>query len=109
MLEVLNSNDDVVIHAVNFVETNYYFLRRGATASAVRHQLDAADVEIVHEIGDEVIEIASILKAHHTPIALGDVLAVALASTHGLTLLTADRHELAKSAAADFCAIEFIR
>jgi hypothetical protein len=64
---------------------------------------------VVRTIDDPVIDIAVLLKTYHTPIALGDSIAVALAATRHDALLTTDRGELAKIAAAGICQIEFLR
>jgi hypothetical protein len=52
---------------------------------------------------------AARLKTEQTPIALGDVFAVALAAERGAVLVTPDRRELEKVAAAGECTIEFLR
>ena len=107
--EVLASRVGVAIHAVNLVEVNYFFMRRSVPEEHAAERLKASAVEIVQSIDDEMLSIASRLKAHQTPIALGDTFAVALAVTRDATLLTTDRAELEKIMAAGLCEIEFLR
>lgn len=99
----------IAIHAVNLVEVLYFFDRRAASHAIALEALRRGGVELVHGIDDEMIALAAQLKAHHTPIALGDVFAVALAAQRQWTLLTADRGELTKIADAGICPVEFLR
>jgi PIN domain nuclease of toxin-antitoxin system len=107
---VLVGDDSTLLHAVNFVEVRYYLLRRGE--AALRRglaQINATRIQVVPSLDDTLVELASRLKAEQTPIALGDVFAVALTIRERATLLTTDRGELEKIAAAGICQIEFLR
>ena len=98
MRDVLSTEEARFLHAVNLVEVGYYLLRRSEQALRTGIELIAAtDIEVVRAMDDDRVATAVRLKAHHAPIALGDVFAVALAAHRGATLLTTDRHELRRS------------
>ncbi len=107
---ILIGPDRVVIHAVNSVEVRYYLLRRGQRAFDVgMARIAAVGIEVVRVMDDGLLALATRLKAEQTPIALGDVFAVALTVKMDATLLTTDRAELEKVARAGVCPIEFLR
>ena len=71
--------------------------------------MNEAGIRVVYRMDEPLLAQAAELKAHHAPIALGDIFAVALAIRERATLLTTDRRELEKIAAAGLCQIEFLR
>lgn len=110
MEDVLATGEPTLIHAVNLVEAQYYFLRRGEEALRdASERIEAARIEVVRTMDEELLQTAVRLKANYPPIALGDVFAVALAIQRQATLLTTDRRELEKIALAGICRIEFLR
>lgn len=107
---VLESGDDVAVHAVNLVEVQYILRRRGQDPGGrATEQLDALGLAVVRDLSDAMIRVAADLKVRQSPIALGDTIAVALAIVRDATLLTTDRAELEKIRDAGLCAIEFPR
>lgn len=109
-VEELLLEEAMLMHAVNLVEVLYQVERRQANSiEGILDRLTGVGIEIVPGIDDEMIQIAVNLKAHHTPIALGDVFAVSLAVSREATLLTTNRGELGKNATAGICQIEFLR
>jgi len=98
------------IHSVNLLEVHYRLLRDGQQAYAMgRSQIEALGLTVVWELDEPMMRVAAELKAFRAPIALGDVVAVALAVTHDAALLTTDRAELQKIREAGLCEIEFVR
>ncbi|MCC6488233.1 MAG: PIN domain-containing protein [Candidatus Hydrogenedentes bacterium] len=107
---MLASGERVFIHAVNMVEVRYHYQRRGEQAlEAAICSIAAAAIEVERVMDDRFLTTAAYLKAVYPPIALGDVFAVALAMRLQATLVTTDRGELEKIAAAGLCPIEFLR
>jgi PIN domain nuclease of toxin-antitoxin system len=108
--DVLMTGEGVLMHAVNALEVHYHFLRQGEPALEIaKRHMSEAGIQIVHAMDEDLLASAARLKAHYAPIALGDVFAVALAEREDATLLTTDRAELEKIAAAGVCTIEFLR
>lgn len=108
--DILAGTEPVLLHAVNLVEVRYSLLRRGERLMNVSlERMWAARIQVIREMDDQLLAVATRLKAHQAPIALGDAFAVALAVTQGATLVTTDRNELQKVEAAGVCAIEFLR
>lgn len=108
--DVLSGQDLVLLHAVNLVEVLYHFRRIGTSALQTASERIAATPIVISRVMDDVLlETASKLKAEQTPIALGDVFAVALTIHETGQLLTTDRSELEKIATAGICSIEFLR
>jgi PIN domain nuclease of toxin-antitoxin system len=106
----LSGTDTVLMHAVNLLEVRYYLLRRAKSLlDRGMARIAATSIQIARSLDDSLIEEATRLKTEQTPIALGDVFAVALAIQENATLLTTDRGELEKIAAAGLCRIEFLR
>lgn len=109
--DLMESSQPVLIHAVNVVELQYLVLRRGGEGAwrTAAPRMQAAGIQIVRLMDDPLLATAAQLKAFRPPIALGDVFAVALAVQRGATLVTTDRGELEKVAAAGVCSIECLR
>lgn len=110
MEEVLASRDLAIIHAVNHVEVQYTLRRLSERAVQVAlERMQEVGIEVIRSMDDQFLARAAQLKVDHTPIALGDTFAVALAMERGATLLTTGRSELEKVALAGVCRIEFLR
>ncbi len=108
--DTLLDSERAEIHAENLLEVHYRLLRDGERAYDVGcSRILALGMNIVWELDETMLRVAAELKAFRTPIALGDVIAVALAVTHNSTLLTTDRAELQKIREAGLCEIEFVR
>ena len=85
-------------------------LRLGPTAwTMAQERIAAIGVTVDHTTDEAFLREAARLKAERAPIVLGDVFAVALTARLGGTLVTTDRGELTKVAAAGDCLIEFLR
>ncbi len=98
------------MHSVNLLEVHYRLLRDGERAYEVGcSRIGALGLNVVWEMDETMMRVAAELKAFRAPIALGDVIAVALAITRKATLLTTDRAELQKIREAGLCEIEFVR
>lgn len=107
---VLADDQRTLIHAVNLLEVRYRLLRLNAVlAEAALTMLLATGVEVDRDLSDGLLTVAASLKTTYAPIALGDTFAVAAAIRRDATLLTTDRGELEKVAAAGACQIEFLR
>jgi uncharacterized protein with PIN domain len=110
MEEVLKSEQPSIVHGVNLVEVQYILRRVGdEVARNAMERLWDAGVQIARDMDDRLLATAAQLKAEFPPIALGDVFAVALAVQRNAPLMTTDRGELEKVAAAGVCSIEFLR
>jgi uncharacterized protein with PIN domain len=110
LAELVAADSDLLIHGVNWVEVQYRTLRQsGARLQDAMAWLANCGAEVVRDLDDGLMAEAARLKAFHTPIALGDVFAVALAVQRGATLVSTDRSELEKIAQAGICQIEFLR
>jgi len=106
----LAEREPALIHAVNLLEVHYQLLRKGERILDLgRRRIEGLGLVVVRGIGEPLFALAVELKAHHAPIALGDVFAVALAMERHATLLTTDRAELQKIHDAGLCQVEFLR
>ena len=110
VVEILSGEEPVAIHAVNWLEVQYYLLRRSEQAWQIAlDRIADVGVNLARDLDDAFLLQAARIKSHQTPIALGDTFAVALAVRRNATLLTTDRAELEKLANGGACAIEFLR
>ena len=99
----------IVIHAVNFYEAYYdYVKRQPGTAFLLYELLKEAEIKLYNLLDKRVIEEGTALKLHYK-MSLADSIALGLAIKLNATLLTADRHELREIAKGKLVKIKFIR
>lgn len=67
MNEVLAADEPALLHAVNLVEVQYYFLRRGEQALRTAiERIQRTRITVVRDLGDALLATATSLKAFHT-------------------------------------------
>ena len=103
-------NSQCLVHAINLCEVYYDAHRKAGEAHAESVISDLASVGAVehHDLDQVIWKNAGRLKAGGG-VSLADCLAITLTNRVGGTLLTSDRHEMDKIAAAGACLITFIR
>jgi PIN domain nuclease of toxin-antitoxin system len=64
--DVIAGDEPIMMHAINLVEVQYYFLRRSEAALRLAQQhMDAIAIQIVREMDDDLLFSATRLKAHY--------------------------------------------
>jgi len=99
------------VHALNLCEI-YYDFWRAATESAAESaitDLVALGIQERNDMDSVFWRKVGELKAIYRKVSLADCCGLALANRLGVTLVSADRHELEPLLSAGICRIEFIR
>ncbi len=104
-----DSTERILMHAVNFYEVYYDYLKRQPnTAFLLYDLLKESGIKLYNRIDKRTIEEGSALKIYYK-MSLADSIALGLASKLDATLLTADRHEFGEIAREKIVKIKFIR
>lgn len=99
-----------VMHAVNLYEVYYDYLRLTTreVALGVATQLMDAGVEVVEDVGWQLLTVAGDLKVS-ARLSLADTFAAALARLVEGTVLTCDHKEFGPLAERGLCQVQFFR
>jgi predicted nucleic acid-binding protein len=110
--KILDTPEDACfVHAVNLCEVYYDAYRRDGEDAAGRIVDGFISIGIVvsEEFSAGFWRAAGKIKALQRRVSLADCCAIALAQSLGGTVLTCDHHEFDAIAAANVCAVSFIR
>ena len=104
-----DSTKRILMHAVNFYEVYYDYLKRQPSIAFLLYDLlKGAGIKLYNQIDKRTIEEGAALKIYYK-MSLADSIALGLASKLNATLLTADRREFGEIAKEKVVKVEFIR
>ena len=104
-----DSTKRILMHAVNFYEVYYDYLKRQPdTAFLLYDLLKGSGIKLYNQMDKRIIEEGAALKIYYK-VSLADSIALGLASKLNATLLTAGRHEFEEIAREKVVKVRFIR
>jgi PIN domain nuclease of toxin-antitoxin system len=106
-----NPQHTCYVHAINLCEVFYDAYRSfgESTAIEILNDLSRMGVTTNTDLSQDFIYRVGRIKAVHRRVSLADCFAIALAQSLQGSVLTCDHHEFDAVAAANLCAVKFIR